>query len=98
MTERPMTKVVTKTCYRDIEHLSISHAQIRLFSLNNQHLFPGQVTGANTVLKTFVTGVREHLVTEAQLLQVLQALKLRRINNVPKDLLQRDLAMNRVLQ
>jgi hypothetical protein len=87
VTEWAMSNIMDQASNCDILNLIVSDLQIWLRPLQYVHLFIGKITGSNTVLKSFVRGLRKHELATPKLMQVLQSLKCRRINNVPAELI-----------
>ena len=78
-----MTQVMTQSRNSYIPNLFVSDLKIWLILLKKFHLLSGEVARANTVLGSLVSCPREHLVAQTELLQILQPLELRSVDNPP---------------
>ena len=47
MAEWSVSEIMAQTCNRNISHLFVCDMQVILLFLQDAHLFPGQVTGAD---------------------------------------------------
>ena len=68
---------------RHIADFAVRNLQVRLGISDNFHLLSCQVRDTDTMLKSAMAARGEHLIAEAELLEVLQALKGRSVNDLP---------------
>lgn len=85
MAKRAMSQVVAETCDCYVADLFLSYIEIRLMLFEQLHLFAGEEASSDAMLCSFVCSTRENLVAEAKLLESLEALELRSVNDVPVD-------------
>lgn len=74
---------MAKSRNRHIPDVCVGYAQFRLCFLQSAHLFSGQVTRAYWVLKASVRSWRENLIAHAELLEILESLKMRCVDDLP---------------
>lgn len=95
--KRSVSKVVTEASNRDVSDLGSRDLELGLVLGQQLHLLARQVTSPDAMLCTLVRAAREHLVAKPELLQPLQSFELWCVDNVPVDRLQREYAVNRIV-
>ena len=81
--EGSMAEVMHQASDRHIADFAVRNLQVRLGIPENRHLLSCQVRDTNTVLKSAMAARGEHLIAEAELLEVLKALKGGSVNDLP---------------
>ena len=81
--EGSMAEVMHQASDRHIADFAVRNLQVRLGISDNFHLLSCQVRDTDTMLKSAMAARGEHLIAEAELLEVLQALKGRSVNYLP---------------
>lgn len=74
---------MAKSRNRHIPYVCVGYAQFRLGLLQSAHLFSGQVTRTYWVLKASMSSWRENLIAHAELLKILESLKMRCVDDLP---------------